>query len=913
MALTPGQQAAIDRVNSLDSLSPKQRASFERVSKLKDEKQGIRPELIESRARIAPMMPAVYAKTLAESVASIPSNLMSGKAAEYAEENPVTTLAMPWAAMMDFKEPFVEGLQQAAEFTGADLSIQPQNIKEHFAAGATSAVLDPASYIGTPMPWAEMTYFKEPFVKGLQQAALKTLPALGRATGISGMGGMSEVGGELGSELEQKLTGEDTGTGRIIGGLTPAVAGIPATAGLKSTLQSGYSAWSNWNSTHTLQKGIPVAQRGVLKDIAKTQGIENIDSVFDEFTSIAHKLDKEQLPLFVAMSENPVVAKYMVSLAKKDPTFRGRIENELAVLKESVEQQSTKMFGTRYPDLRKPSEILAPMRAKLKPIKERITHLTDRIGKLSDRLDTGAGKTEIGEKIATLVEGRRKLVSAEMSPQYDAIKSDAKAAGATLPPDGTREIYQFVKQNKLEDLFGRGTKLDKLISQYFSPTTSKVPVEAPIGLNDIMMGKIPSKATRSVSQYPEVSFSNIDSLKRRINELKRKPMSRTERRQLEQLESVVKDARTKIPGDFNQRLIDTDAEFYQRLGVPFSQQGIVEIGAKKYFEEVAPVLLKNKSALQGFLNVSDDQGKVIARNTVIADLYDKVTTNGSLDAKALNKYIHRKREIIDEIPGLRNELTGIVDDHSRLFAAKGRLDSAYKQQQDKIGKHFLSQAGDIAGIDYDKMVRDLFSDKSKLDDLFSDLGMIDKESSKAVKQALRAELVHFADTKPGGAYAFMTDVKNRSTVGKIMGTGYQHSVNGMMKVMDAIREAGLDNLQIIASKEARSQIFGVDFSYLTSQARDRISSTVMKVFRVASKSHDARRGGKLDDTMMELFTDPEGMMKLKQTADALKIHGFTPDQRITKLLADGVNTMGEILPSYVYTGAKPVPEIEETR
>ena len=95
---------------------------------------------------------------------------------------------------------------------------------------------------------------------------------------------------------------------------------------------------------------------------------------------------------------------------------------------------------------------------------------------------------------------------------------------------------------------------------------------------------------------PELTFTQVDYLKRAINHFESQPLSRTEQRQLNQLKQVIKEQRETIPGDFNQRLIAADVLYYEKVGIPYSAEGIKQINSRKYADEIYPVLFKNKSS-----------------------------------------------------------------------------------------------------------------------------------------------------------------------------------------------------------------------------------------------------------------------------------------------------------------------------
>ena len=67
--------------------------------------------------------------------------------------------------------------------------------------------------------------------------------------------------------------------------------------------------------------------------------------------------------------------------------------------------------------------------------------------------------------------------------------------------------------------------------------------------------------------------------------MQRKPLSPTEARLVQDLEDVLTNARNQIPGNFSDRLKEADRMYYEKIGIPFSAQGIRDIDAKQIFEK----------------------------------------------------------------------------------------------------------------------------------------------------------------------------------------------------------------------------------------------------------------------------------------------------------------------------------------
>ena len=65
-----------------------------------------------------------------------------------------------------------------------------------------------------------------------------------------------------------------------------------------------------------------------------------------------------------------------------------------------------------------------------------------------------AGIVLKGSEIKSIVAKREEIARKEMKPHYKKILADAEAAGAVMDEEAVRNIYTFVKENNLQDLFG---------------------------------------------------------------------------------------------------------------------------------------------------------------------------------------------------------------------------------------------------------------------------------------------------------------------------------------------------------------------------------------------------------------------------------------------------------------------------
>lgn len=780
----------------------------------------------------------------------------------------------------------VKRLQKtASNITGAETGVNAPDTVSEIVGGGARMLTDPINYFGVG-----------PVVKTgskISEVVADTAAKItGRAAGLFGLGVTTETGGIVGEQVEKAATGETTGTGKAIGSLGGAVAGIPSAAVIEQTISGATNVAKQIYNKYKMVKTDPVAAneayasgaaKRLLEKIAQDLPVDQkIDDIVKEFNRIGDVISKEKVPLAVAMSDNAIVKSQVQKLAKENPQFRQRVDLELQNLASAIDERANLLFGQRY------APITAPKGIDLRPAQRKIAAIDDQIENLSSKFVPTEKQTDIGKAIENLVETRRKEVSREISPLYQSVIKEATDAGITLPAEQVESIYRFVEANNLRDIFGRNTPIDRQILSKLAPEK--------IDEQDV---------------FKPLSFENVDSLKRAINEFQRERLTLDESRKINQLEQFVNEARQSIPGDYSQRLSAIDRQFYERIGVPFSAQGIKDIDSKRYAEQVAPVIVKNSSSLNQFLNAVGDQGIPIANNAIISEVYSKAIKNDVLDPRALRSYIKQKSAVLEQLPETKALLNQALIDDGALKVAKANIEDIYKASQKRVADNFVTSVTDSNGVavpNYTEIANKIFTDPNFFGKITKDLKDLDPATSKAVYNSIRAEIVNKARDFPDGGLKFLSDPKNAKVINQMFGKGYQASVRDLIKMSDAIRKANVDDisavlmraeLDLVNRKLTDLGIPGLDAPYITSTIRDRIASIPQKIVRLATRVNTAQLKDATDKAIGELLLDKDGLEKLVNVARTMdfKINNPVSFRKIK-------DSFSSIAPRYIYGGAK---------
>ena len=741
---------------------------------------------------------------------------------------------------------------------------------------------------------AGVSAFSDPYGL-LVKTGGKLTAVLGRAVGLQTIGMTAQAGGDIGGTIEEAVTGEpETGSYRTVGSLLGVIPGAviskPMNVFAVKTAQSLFKKYKD-------VKGDPSAVsdayatsyvKGIMKRIVEEN--PNIETILTDLNKIGVKWDAKEFPLIAAANQSPTAHSQLVKLARENATYRYGFQEELKRMAGLVESNADRIFGSRYTEFPwSDASIKKGLLARQQRLIKARANIDDRIIDLQERLDPSMSDADVGMAIKKLVDKRESLARLEVGPLYEVLKDEAADAGVHVPADTVGDFYYFVEANATRDLFGKLTDVDK---QVFKKMKPKIKVENGI----------------EIPEFKELSFAQVESLKRAINELKRMPLSTSEQRKLLQFEKefsgVRKSMKTRDGAEaigFDDRLKGVDKIFYEKVGVPFSVEAIAQIGKKRYTSDVANVILKNQEAIDQYLNAAGKEGPILARDAMIAKLHSKAVVNGILDPRKLKKEMAKNKVVIDRIPGMKAELDNLSLDADYLGKRMATLDDALKVERKKVADHFLSTTE--YAPNYETLTANMIKNPSALKKFKIDIKMLDRSTKEAVMQQVRRSFVENLKKHDGGAFKFMTDPKNKKILNDVMGDGYTQDLKDFAKVIDAMKGIDVNKLGAVVNKaelDAVAKVIpGVDSKYASSQWRDRISSPIMKLTRIFSKMMDFKSGKAMDRSVYELLMDRDGMNKVRNAVARMGFKIDTPMkvQEITGLIK-------EILPVYMYTAEK---------
>jgi hypothetical protein len=634
----------------------------------------------------------------------------------------------------------------------------------------------------------------------------------------------------------------------------------------------------------------------------------------DDFSQISHYFNDVEIPFFVTMANNPVARGQMNNLIRKDPKVRARADAELIKLADAIEEKSNFLFGVPVSGLKlaetvKTKEVREGLIGRLANLKTALSKNKEKADELGESLSPSLTAEQRGVEIASLLKQEKQFAKDIRSAEYKAITDKAKKDNVFMPPEGVETIWSFVKSVRLQNMFGKKTSLDNKINSYLKP--KKVPYKTTDSAGN--------EITKNKLVYPKMSFSNVDSLKQAINfELRRKSLSNDVRRQLEDLKVTLYNARETIPGPYSAALKVADENYYKHIGIPFTKKGISEIDSAAYASKIAPVIVKDSEALQQFLDVVPRaQGLELAKNAMLAEVHSKAVRNGVINPAAINKILKDKKDVVDMIPGLEDELIRSAKHQGYLSTRIDTLNKVVDAEYKKIGDHFLIKNAGVEGYDPKTIVKDLMGNRGKLVQFLKDVEKLDPAVKKPVMISIKREFLSNVVNKPQGALNWLTDRKNKFAVDRIMAvrdpkTGkmvstYQEDLKAFARLSDKIRSLDLEKVANMPSGviyDWAQETVGIDLPSIVAMVRRPIISPQQKAVLLGSKRWSLGRGSKADELLEEvLFADLQGVKKV--AAMEAKYKGVKLEKGdLKRFLNEWTALMGEMAPAYIYTGVK---------
>tara|TARA_R110000782_G_C14811857_1_gene412867 strand:- start:58 stop:2715 length:2658 start_codon:yes stop_codon:yes gene_type:complete len=738
-------------------------------------------------------------------------------------------------------------------------NLQPRTVDEQIVADLARAGSDPMSIIG-----------------GVGNKIVKPISAVlesgfGTLTGTLGSETASGVAVGLGAEEGGKI---DQSARVVGGGLGGSLSAATAMSGVKATIAAGQAGTNiknkltgkvgeavNEGETYVATSQVSNFINDALKSDPKTgDKIAHVEKVLQDFPDL-------DVGPWIAMTDNPVFKDNLNYLLRTNPVFHGTLKTQIADAEAVIKTRKETLFSKD--GFKAETKIFKELEKGLDEAKTVIQNVDKALQVVASPIASTKVRTpqELGNIVVKLVERKKKAVRTQMKPLYDNLFLKAEADGVVFRRDQTEALHTFAT-SEVKELFG------VMPSKYKEVITKWKPKPMLDKEGKVVIG--PDK--KPLMEYPEASLRQLDSFKRGINEgLRDKNIKGDSRARLENMKTQL-DAQLADMGDFGAQYKGLDFEYWSRLGVPLSKEGIKQVSTRKFADQVAPLLSRPAQAKE-FLDMVGTAGKPVVRAATLAQLsksaYNEKT--GELDILALDRFRNNpsNREIM-ELSGLQDEFSDISVAVKALDEERAAASTKYIEGSTGHTRQFFGRMNE-QGLD--GVIGDLLTSPAKTQGHMKFIKGLSPESQDIIMTGLRAELSSTALRSGDGAMAFIK--KNQRTYDEVFGKGMYDKLSSLADVQDLLGGISLDSIKV-AAKHTRMQDFlkrktGVPLSQVSSIARDRIMSGFQKMFVLTNKMNSARVDAKEEQLMIELFTKKGALKEISEAAASLKLDINKPE------------------------------------
>lgn len=739
----------------------------------------------------------------------------------------------PTQVFSQAQQPVQQAIMERLGTTG----VKPVTTGQKLFSAGVEAVTSPESYLFPPLAAIRrMGIFGQALARPAEQAVVGT---------------GAEAGG-MGGEYAGEKMGAPT-TGRIVGGLlggggTAFVAGQVGRQG--ALVGKGFDlAKSQWEKVRGT-----VPEDELLKDVdnrisnifiaagaADPNFMKTIIDAAKAQESISLKAPgaaQVRMPMSALLANNPVIDSFVQNLSARDPVFRAQYGAQYEAAKQALTQNQIRLFGdpskvvvkATAPDFSKTQAML------VKSLDEQIADAYR-----GQSIDPNA----FGQRVSDLVARKEKAAYAEVKPLYTEAFDIAKAKNLELPAASVDDIYNFVVNERTADIFKNFPEIYKKVTQRFKPvTTEPSPILTSEGVSIRPGGK----------SFYAATVEDLDSLKREINASLRSSRDENNIRLLSELKSRVGGHIDSLDPDFVTAYRNADNAYLQKVGLPFDTATLAAIDRKKFVEQIAPVIIGNKSQVLDFINATGDQGTKLVRDAFTDAFTTAALKDGVLDPKAAAKWIKKNEGGVSLVPGLREELDSATRNVQQLIDKRTQLNADFQRV---AGEQILSKEG-VRGPQ--ELVNRMYGDIN-FTNRFMTQYRTDKDSVGAVRAFMLDDIV-----RSGDPLAMLSDRNKSAIFNRVFGPKYAQEIQDFATTADRLTR---DITQVAfrgetVPKTPIEQLTGIPPEQILSRIYNPVSGATYAITSLFSKFWAKKASEATEARLKDLLLNPADAIKVFQ-------------------------------------------------
>jgi hypothetical protein len=744
-----------------------------------------------------------------------------------------------------------------------------------------------------------------PYTANLAKALM---PQSGRALAAEGVIGATSgvVGGETGQQVAQKFGEPYRPAGEFVGGLG---SGLFANTVARNVPEMALGAFQA--KTGNIVDEVSAAAGGVRARGRLSQAMEANPSLSADLAR-AKEIEAStgvKLPVTAASKGDTTLSGLVTSQTSRgeNASFTAFMANQEKEAIEAVKQAQRRLAGDP-----KNAEALAQVEAKKAELENfrretaaemRITNqnrtvesIDTRIKELTeDTLNVSTDKEDIGNRINNLLSAKEKAVREDFSKNvYTPLLSEAKKEGVEMESQVAAVMWNYIKQEKAGDVFTKFPGLLAQVERAFAP--KKTPTSSKFA------EKYPNLVRSAEGTFQNVSVSDVDSLKRAVNKAIGDTQDRDQLRILSGFKRQLDDAIATMPESFSVPYKQADKDFAAKVGMPFSEAGVVSVDRARFVESVVPMLTNKPSAVRQILAASDNSPEALK---IIEDAFlmrisqtDGIVNKNTLEVNpaALTSFIKKNSAAIDQVPGLKERLQGLAGNVERLSVNRARiLDEQKNASVEKFANVWSEAYGSKGG--FEGFVNNALKTPEDMNRLIRMAG-----SDTSLRNGLKSTILEIGLNSPN-KLAFYTD--NAKALDSLFGKEHSQTVKDLLEGAERLAQFPLRSKvnQTLTQQTGFEREFGTDPAKAASLIRQQVQSTFYKASTLFSRFVQ-NKATKAEATEIQEFLKNPGAVA--DAAELLKALNDTSEQGIKKALKIANKLAKNTASAGIFGGLAPV-------
>ena len=485
-----------------------------------------------------------------------------------------------------------------------------------------------------------------------------------------------------------------------------------------------------------------------------------------------------------------------------------------------------------------------------------LENIDSRIQSLSSELQQAPGRGDIGNRLTSLISAKQKAAFNDVSPKYTKLIENSEAAGIRLPGEVAKDLREFATDAEYADSFKTFPVLFRKIKGVFGDATKE-----------------------------SYSLKDLDSLKRETNAALRSTTRGTDQyRIMRELKNQVDTAIDNVDPVFSAPYRAIDKEYATRVGLPFNEQGIINIDRAKFVEQSVPAMTKNASSLRQTMDIVGDspEGVQIVKDAFLFDIGNNKsiinTSTGELNPSQLRRYISANKEKIDLVPGLRDDLNSLGGRVGALRDNRTAILEAEKaakiEKIDNLWTQAYGTSGGITGV-----VKQALNNPQQLDALLAVAGK-DKVAREGIKSAVLDDLL----SAPGDRLASLN--QNREALTKVFGKEGTQQLTDIVEASQRLKDNPFKmNINInTITKSKFEKDFGSRPDTTLGEFRNQIMTAPRVVINHLTRFFSNNANKNESAEVQKFLLDPKALNDAANFVTELDTRGFT--ERASNLLLE---------------------------